>query len=67
MAGLEHIRFHLRRLGRPGALGVLLLVGAAAWQFAVVQPRAAALAAQLARNAAAAHMARAEQAAAAAA
>lgn len=65
MAGLEQIRFHLRRLGRPGALGALLLVGAAAWQLAVVQPRAAALAAQLARNADAARVAQAEQAAAA--
>lgn len=64
MVSLERIRFHLRRLGRPGALGALLIAGAVAWQFAVVLPRAEALAAQLARNADAE---RAAQAAAAAA
>lgn len=67
MVSLERIRFHLRRLGRPGALGALLIAGAVAWQFAVVLPRAEALAAQLARNADAERAAQAEQAAAAAA
>lgn len=67
MAGFESIRFHLRRLGWPGAFGVLLLAGTAAWQLAVVQPRAEALAAQWARNADAVRAAQAEQVAAAAA
>ena len=64
MAGLERIRFHLRRLGRPGTLGALLVAGAAAWQLAVVQPRAEALAAQWARNADAERVAQAAAAAA---
>lgn len=65
MADIEHIRFHLRRLGRPGALGALLIAGALTWQFAVVLPRAEALAAQLARNADAERAAQTQQAAAA--
>lgn len=64
MTAFGRVRFHLGRLGRPGALGALLSVGALAWQMAVVLPRAEALTEQLARNAEAGRAAQAERAAA---
>lgn len=64
----DRLHYFLGRLGRVGALGALLVVGSFAYYAGVVGPRAAALDAQLQRNAEAAQaaeMARAQTAAAA--
>jgi Tfp pilus assembly protein PilE len=47
---LDAVRFYLGRLGRVGAVGVLLIVASLAYDNAVVQPREAALGEQLLRN-----------------
>jgi hypothetical protein len=48
---LDTLGFYLGRLGRVGAAGALLIVASLAYEQAVVRPREAALAEQLAHNA----------------
>lgn len=50
---LDTFRFHLGRLGKPGAFGAALIVASLGWQAAVVRQDDAALARQLAKNEAA--------------
>lgn len=47
---VDTLRFHLGRLGKAGALGMLLIVGSLAYDATTVRSREAALAAQLSDN-----------------